>query len=145
MHVQAYLYQGYWEDIGTVEAFYESNLALTDNPAPKFRCLRYFLYHSCSLALYAACLAWLACIQKTSWEQSASPHLLKCMCTTLDFYSPCAALNRQLYPIHFTCAFDCPVPGTDVPLMRAPASTTATRPSTPCRASCRPARCRTRR
>ena len=40
MHVQAYLYQGYWEDIGTVEAFYESNLALTDNPAPKFRCLR---------------------------------------------------------------------------------------------------------
>lgn len=39
MHVQAYLYQGYWEDIGTVEAFYESNLALTDNPAPKFRCL----------------------------------------------------------------------------------------------------------
>ena len=38
MHVQAYLYQGYWEDIGTVEAFYESNLALTDNPTPKFRC-----------------------------------------------------------------------------------------------------------
>jgi hypothetical protein len=37
MHIQAYLYQGYWEDIGTVEAFYESNLALTDNPAPKFR------------------------------------------------------------------------------------------------------------
>ena len=38
MHIQAYLYQGYWEDIGTVEAFYESNLALTDTPAPKFRC-----------------------------------------------------------------------------------------------------------
>jgi len=40
MHIQAYLYQGYWEDIGTVEAFYEANLALTDNPTPKFRCRR---------------------------------------------------------------------------------------------------------
>ncbi len=38
MHIQAYLYDGYWEDIGTVEAFYEANLALTDNPTPKFRC-----------------------------------------------------------------------------------------------------------
>ncbi len=37
MHIQAYLYDGYWEDIGTVEAFYEANLALTDNPTPKFR------------------------------------------------------------------------------------------------------------
>ncbi|CAL8462349.1 g1882 [Coccomyxa elongata] len=36
MHIQAYLYDGYWEDIGTVEAFYEANLALTDNPTPKF-------------------------------------------------------------------------------------------------------------
>lgn len=26
------------EDIGTVRAFYESNLALTDSPSPKFRC-----------------------------------------------------------------------------------------------------------
>ncbi len=37
MHIQAYLYDGYWEDIGTVEAFYEANLALTDSPKPKFR------------------------------------------------------------------------------------------------------------
>ena len=37
MHIQAYLYDGYWEDIGTIEAFYEANLALTDEPAPKFR------------------------------------------------------------------------------------------------------------
>jgi hypothetical protein len=37
MHIQAYLYDGYWEDIGTVEAFYEANLALTDSPQPKFR------------------------------------------------------------------------------------------------------------
>ena len=35
--LQAYLYDGYWEDIGTIEAFYESNLALTDDPHPKFR------------------------------------------------------------------------------------------------------------
>ena len=28
--------QGYWEDIGTVRAFYESNLALTDSPNPNF-------------------------------------------------------------------------------------------------------------
>lgn len=28
MHVQAYLYDGYWEDIGTIEAFYNANLSL---------------------------------------------------------------------------------------------------------------------
>lgn len=38
MHVQAYLYDGYWEDIGTIEAFYEANLALTKTPKPDFRC-----------------------------------------------------------------------------------------------------------
>lgn len=32
MKVQAYAFQGYWEDIGTVQAFYQSNIALT-NPA----------------------------------------------------------------------------------------------------------------
>ena len=37
--VQAHLFKGYWEDIGTVRAFYESNLALTDSPNPKFRCV----------------------------------------------------------------------------------------------------------
>lgn len=35
-NIQAYLFQGYWEDIGTIEAFYESNLALTKQPAPPF-------------------------------------------------------------------------------------------------------------
>src|SRR4029077_7176553 len=31
--VQAYLYDGYWEDIGTIRAFYEANLQLTQvNP-----------------------------------------------------------------------------------------------------------------
>jgi glucose-1-phosphate adenylyltransferase len=34
--VQAYLYKGYWEDIGTIEAFYEANLALTHQPRPEF-------------------------------------------------------------------------------------------------------------
>jgi glucose-1-phosphate adenylyltransferase len=28
--VQAYAFQGYWEDIGTIEAFYNSNLALVN-------------------------------------------------------------------------------------------------------------------
>ncbi|DBA66505.1 TPA: hypothetical protein ACH3X2_002475 [Trebouxia sp. C0005] len=36
MHVQAYLYDGYWEDIGTIEAFYQANLALTKNPKPDY-------------------------------------------------------------------------------------------------------------
>jgi len=32
-HVQLHLFDGYWEDIGTIGAFYEANLALTgDNP-----------------------------------------------------------------------------------------------------------------
>jgi hypothetical protein len=31
--VQAYLYEGYWEDIGTIGAFFNSQLALnSDNP-----------------------------------------------------------------------------------------------------------------
>jgi len=35
LNVQAYLFDGYWEDIGTISAFYNSNLALTD-PNPVF-------------------------------------------------------------------------------------------------------------
>jgi glucose-1-phosphate adenylyltransferase len=35
-NVQAYLFDGYWEDIGTIEAFYEANLALTMQPQPAF-------------------------------------------------------------------------------------------------------------
>lgn len=34
--IQAYLYKGYWEDIGTIKAFYEANLALTKQPQPDF-------------------------------------------------------------------------------------------------------------
>ena len=33
--VQAYIFQGYWEDIGTISAFFEANLNLGD-PDPKF-------------------------------------------------------------------------------------------------------------
>jgi glucose-1-phosphate adenylyltransferase len=33
--VQAYIFQGYWEDIGTIRAFFDANLALT-NPLPPF-------------------------------------------------------------------------------------------------------------
>ncbi|MBF2022332.1 MAG: glucose-1-phosphate adenylyltransferase [Hydrococcus sp. C42_A2020_068] len=35
-NIQAYLFKGYWEDIGTIEAFYEANLALTRQPQPTF-------------------------------------------------------------------------------------------------------------
>jgi glucose-1-phosphate adenylyltransferase len=34
--VQAYLFKGYWEDIGTIEAFYQANLALNKQPQPEF-------------------------------------------------------------------------------------------------------------
>jgi len=34
--VQTYLFDDYWEDIGTIEAFYNANLALTQQPAPPF-------------------------------------------------------------------------------------------------------------
>jgi glucose-1-phosphate adenylyltransferase len=34
--VQAYLFKGYWEDIGTMESFYDANLALTEQPQPSF-------------------------------------------------------------------------------------------------------------
>ncbi|KAF6164753.1 hypothetical protein GIB67_041005 [Kingdonia uniflora] len=34
--VQAYLYDGYWEDIGTIEAFYNANLGIAKKPVPDF-------------------------------------------------------------------------------------------------------------
>ena len=35
-NLQAYLFDGYWEDIGTIEAFFNANLALTKQPEPPF-------------------------------------------------------------------------------------------------------------
>ena len=35
-NLQAYLFKGYWEDIGTIEAFYEANLAINRQPNPSF-------------------------------------------------------------------------------------------------------------
>lgn len=35
-NVQAYLFKGYWEDIGTVESFYRANLGLVRQPRPEF-------------------------------------------------------------------------------------------------------------
>ncbi len=35
-NLQAYLFKDYWEDIGTIAAFYEANLALTRQPQPPF-------------------------------------------------------------------------------------------------------------
>lgn len=35
-HLQSYLFDDYWEDIGTIGAFYEANLELTQQPNPPF-------------------------------------------------------------------------------------------------------------
>jgi glucose-1-phosphate adenylyltransferase len=35
-NVQAYLFEDYWEDIGTIKAFYNANLELTQQPSPPF-------------------------------------------------------------------------------------------------------------
>jgi glucose-1-phosphate adenylyltransferase len=35
-HLQSYLFDDYWEDIGTIGAYYEANLALTAQPNPAF-------------------------------------------------------------------------------------------------------------
>lgn len=35
-NVQAYLFDDYWEDIGTIKAFYDANMALTQQPRPPF-------------------------------------------------------------------------------------------------------------
>lgn len=35
-NIQAYLFDDYWEDIGTIESFYNANLALTQQPLPSF-------------------------------------------------------------------------------------------------------------
>lgn len=35
-NIQAFLFKDYWEDIGTIQAFYDSNLALTQQPRPPF-------------------------------------------------------------------------------------------------------------
>ena len=35
-NVQAFLFKDYWEDIGTIEAFYNANIGLTQQPQPPF-------------------------------------------------------------------------------------------------------------
>ncbi|KAF5808122.1 putative glucose-1-phosphate adenylyltransferase [Helianthus annuus] len=45
LQVQAYLYDGYWEDIGTIEAFYHANLGITKKPVPDFRSACYTTYN----------------------------------------------------------------------------------------------------
>jgi glucose-1-phosphate adenylyltransferase len=34
LNVQSYLYRGYWADVGTIEAFYDANISLTQRGAP---------------------------------------------------------------------------------------------------------------
>ncbi|HOT95933.1 MAG TPA: glucose-1-phosphate adenylyltransferase [bacterium] len=36
LNIQGYLYNGYWEDIGTIESFYHANMALLAQPRPSF-------------------------------------------------------------------------------------------------------------
>jgi glucose-1-phosphate adenylyltransferase len=36
LQLRSYLFDDYWEDIGTIRAFYEANLALTAQPRPAF-------------------------------------------------------------------------------------------------------------
>lgn len=36
--MQAYLFNDYWEDIGTIRSFFEANLALTEHVSVKFTC-----------------------------------------------------------------------------------------------------------
>ena len=38
MRCECYAFVGYWEDIGTVEAFYNANLALANPNTAQFRC-----------------------------------------------------------------------------------------------------------
>nr|GMC84521.1 glucose-1-phosphate adenylyltransferase small subunit 2, chloroplastic [Ipomoea batatas] len=45
LRVQAYLFDGYWEDIGTIEAFYNANLGITKEPVLDFN----FYYRSAPL------------------------------------------------------------------------------------------------
>lgn len=35
-HVQSYIFRGYWEDIGTIESFYQANIELVRQPKPAF-------------------------------------------------------------------------------------------------------------
>lgn len=60
MHVQAYLYDGYWEDIGTIEAFYQANLALTKNPKPDYRSGHLPSLHRCMEAYMSLHMVYLA-------------------------------------------------------------------------------------
>jgi ADP-glucose pyrophosphorylase len=46
------LYDGYWEDIGTIEAFYNANLGITKKPVPDFRYA--FMFHSVGAEDYEA-------------------------------------------------------------------------------------------
>lgn len=42
MKVQTFAFEGYWEDIGTIDAFYNANLALANPATAQFRYRRIF-------------------------------------------------------------------------------------------------------
>lgn len=41
---QAYLYNDYWEDIGTIKSFYDANLALTEEVRSRYLLLSSLYY-----------------------------------------------------------------------------------------------------
>lgn len=59
--VRAFLYDGYWEDIGTIESYYYANLAITQpesDPKQRLQCYdRHNLIHTCHHHLPAAKIA----------------------------------------------------------------------------------------
>lgn len=52
LQVQAYLYDGYWEDIGTIEAFYNANLGITKKPVPDFRYMNHITIWNIHITLF---------------------------------------------------------------------------------------------
>ena len=72
---QAYLYDGYWEDIGTIESFYLANLALTKDPNPNFRCLSDAARRlgSAPLSRHAPTMSQLCCPRSVG-------HVFVCLC-----------------------------------------------------------------
>lgn len=49
LHDQAYLFNDYWEDIGTVKSFFDANLALTEQVGNKHQELQLSQFWKCQV------------------------------------------------------------------------------------------------
>ena len=95
--MQAYLYDGYWEDIGTVKAFYESNLALTDEN-PNFRCADK-THAGCLGCRISASLPATGTLQhEIALVMSPSSCVSKSLCSFYDKDAPIYTMSRFLPP-----------------------------------------------